>query len=106
MEPLFDPGPPNVPPPDPEAELSATQKLTLRRRRMLEQGIHPATKARLLDPVDQAGASCGMCVHARQIDHHRRTYWKCDLVPHTNGAATDIRVSWPACTRYEAHPDG
>lgn len=51
-------------------------------------------------PDPEAGLS------ARQIDHHRRTYWKCDRVPLTHGAATDIRVSWPACTRFEAHPDG
>lgn len=103
---LFDPGPPLEPTPDPEAGLSATQKLTLRRRRMLERGVHPATHLPLRDSPDLPGACCGMCIHARQIDHHRRTYWKCDTVPMTNGAATDIRVSWPACTRFEAPNHG
>lgn len=73
--------------------LSADAKRTWRRRRLLEQGIHPATKLKLADN----GEFCGTCEHARK--NYR--FWKCDRLELTFGPATDIRVSWPACTGWE-----
>ncbi len=78
---------------------SYTQRLTLRRRQSLERGIHPATHIELLSE----GGTCGGCVHARSHrPGNRHTYWKCDLLPMTFGPATDIRLSWPACIKFEA----
>lgn len=45
--------------------------------------------------------TCGTCDHCTLTRGGARSYWKCDLVPITNGAGTDIRKSWPACTAYE-----
>lgn len=32
----------------------------------------------------------------------KRTYYKCMLMPVTNGPGSDIRLSWPACVKWEA----
>lgn len=73
--------------------LSADARRTWRRKQLLERGIHPSTKL----PLANNGETCGSCVHSKK--HWR--YWKCDLVEHTFGPGTDIRVSWPACQRWE-----
>lgn len=46
------------------------------------------------------GAICKLCRHliAKKFD---KTYYKCALRANTNGPATDHRVRWPACGRYE-----
>ena len=77
--------------------LSADARRTWRRKNLLESGIHPATKL----PLANNGETCGTCIHSRK--HWR--YWKCDLVEMTFGPGTDIRVSWPACVRFEPIPD-
>lgn len=92
---LFDPGAPAEPP----AALSYDQRLTIRRRQFLERGVHPTTRLPTLDD----GRTCKDCPHA--FSHHRaKTYWKCSQVAPTHGPATDIRVSWPACTAIDAQP--
>lgn len=50
-----------------------------------------------------AGETCKTCVHSYA---HRMagTYWKCDLVKPTHGPATDIRLKWAACSRFEKKP--
>lgn len=45
-------------------------------------------------------ATCGDCDH-KHARHFAKTYWKCDLVRMTHGAASDIRLSWPACSRFD-----
>lgn len=82
----------------PKDGLSADRRRTLERAELLDGGTHPATGHRL-----QAGTSetCGDCGHCVPTHGGRRSYWKCDLVPFTNGAGTDIRKSWPACTSFE-----
>jgi hypothetical protein len=47
------------------------------------------------------GTRCKTCVHCRYPDGYGRRYYKCDLRRLTHGAATDHRVRWPACGRYE-----
>lgn len=47
------------------------------------------------------GQQCKGCVHLRFPQHHSARHWKCDLRKMTHGAATDHKVSWPACGRYE-----
>jgi len=51
------------------------------------------------------GLTCRTCVHL-VAHHYQRTYYKCDLRKITGGPATDHRVGWPACGRYEAHETG
>jgi hypothetical protein len=85
-------------------ELSRGQKLTARNRALLDQGRHPATRLPLLDPAWEF--TCGGCDHHVVIHHHTRTYHKC--ARHRLGIsaseASDIRVSWPACTLYRIGP--
>lgn len=79
--------------------LSADARRTARRQEALANGKHPLR----LDPLrEPAGETCGSCKHLAA--HTRgRTYYKCALRSYevTFGAATDIRVSWPACIRWE-----
>ena len=50
------------------------------------------------------GARCGDCVH---IVAHRysKTYYKCDLRGDGAGPATDHRVGWQACAKYEEYEE-
>lgn len=93
---LFDPGPPEEPGLE-RAALSADARRTLRRNELLAAGTHPTTKRPLRTP---AGETCGSCALLRR---HRvsRTYWKCGAVPLTFGPGTDVRLSWPACDRWQ-----
>lgn len=80
------------------AGASYTRRLTARNNALLARGRHPATSLPL-----RGDEQCGTCVHAK--GHTRtKTYYKCDQVALTFGAATDIRLSWPACTRWEPRP--
>lgn len=62
------------------------------------RGLHPMG-ARLLSNVSGA-ERCGNCTHHKKREMGG-TYHKCDLYE-THGPATDIRVSWPACEKYES----
>lgn len=83
----------------PPAGTSADARRTLRQREAIAAGRHPVTRLELR----AEGGTCGDCTHRVTFDAHRpgRYYHKCDTVPVTNGAATDLRLHWPACTRYE-----
>lgn len=95
---LFDPGPVLPEPP----KLSADQRRTLRRQQQLDQGLHPTTRLPLRRPVGEH--TCGDCTHRKENPGHARTYWKCDQVVMTAGPATDVRLSWPACIKWEGRP--
>lgn len=76
---------------------SYTVRLTRRRNHDIARGIHPTTGLRILDTNE----TCGTCAHA--FSHSRtKTYWKCNQVDFTFGPSSDIRLSWPACTRWAA----
>lgn len=78
---------------------SADQRRTRLRRELLARGIHPLTRTRLRPE----GGTCGDCAHLRpETIRSGRTFYKCALVGSTNGPGTDLRISWPACVRYEA----
>lgn len=50
-----------------------------------------------------AGETCASCIHSYL--HHRsgsKNWYKCALVKPTKGAATDLRLKWAACSRWEA----
>lgn len=92
---LFDvPGPPRSPPSKP---LSADRRRTLRQKQSLTNGRHPATGLKLLD-----GHTCGECTHHVVIEGQRRWH-KCEAssLGRSASAASDIRVGWPACLRFE-----
>lgn len=50
------------------------------------------------------GRVCGDCVHIWARGDTAGTYYKCDLRRVTGGAASDHRVGWPACARFEERP--
>lgn len=80
----------------PETPESYGRRLTKRFRDMLARGRHPATGR----PLANNGLTCNTCAH--RTTHRRvQNYYKCDLIPVTFGPLTDIRLSWPACDRYE-----
>ena len=61
-----------------------------------------------LDPnpmvnVNGYGPEDKRCKHCKHLFARRYagTYYKCDLRQNTNGAATDQRVNWKACSKYE-----
>lgn len=47
------------------------------------------------------GVQCKTCVHLRTTPTTQGKYYKCDLCKCTRGRATDHKVRWPACARYE-----
>lgn len=91
---LFDPAPLTIGPD--LTDLGRDARRTIRNRATLAGGRHPVTGLQLLDPRWEY--SCADCAHLTANRPTNRTYWKCDLNA-TRGAATDLRKSWPACTR-------
>lgn len=100
--PLFDVEPFGGPIGPEEEHLSAGQKLTIRNNRSLAAGIHPAT----LRPLAPGDWTCATCEHHEIVDHRSRTYHKCELhrLGMRHSEASDIRVSWAACTLYLPDP--
>jgi hypothetical protein len=80
--------------------LSYGARLTLRNRALLDKGIHPATRCATKPEL----GTCAGCVHHQALGYHGKTWHKCEH--HTLGMshseASDIRVSWPACTRFQS----
>lgn len=101
---LFDPGPAVVITAASAPELSAGQRLTIRNREMIANGRHPATRL----PLAGNGETCGTCAHHHALSSYRGTrtvvWHKCDAhrLGQSASAHSDIRVSWPACTQWEA----
>lgn len=113
---LFDAAPYQVGP-APHDRLSADRRRTVRQARDLAKGRHPLTGGPLHadaaphDNREGLGLRCGTCRFRILSDHHNRTYAKCwwpnpdtggTALRLTHGAATDVRVWWPACADYEA----
>lgn len=78
---------------------SAGQRRTERNNRALAEGYHPVSGRRLI----YVGATCGGCGHHGLQGGVAGRYHKCELNL-TGGPATDIRVSWPACTAWTPAP--
>lgn len=66
---------------------------TARRRALIEDGVHPATRL----PVTDAG-TCGDCAH---LTLKRGRWWKCVLTL-KRGRGPDMVQAWPSCTAWEA----
>lgn len=89
---------------EPEADLSPDQRRTKRRVALLAQGFNPRTRLPLLESDEPH--TCGDCAH-HFVRRMGQTYHKCDHGVGENvhvsfGPATDVRVSWPACTAWQA----
>lgn len=82
-------------------KLSATRRRTIRNENLLECGIHPATGLYLLQ-TEVKPAKCRTCLFHRYINNGARSYNKCERhrLGMSHSDASDIRVSWPACTAY------
>ena len=50
------------------------------------------------------GETCGSCRHSWAHRPSNKRYWKCGLVSMTHGPGTDIRLSAPACLRWQMKP--
>lgn len=82
----------------PREKLSDDRARTIRNKALIERGVHPFG-AKLRQPP---GETCGSCKHSCSVKLSK-TYWKCALTPtQTKGPGTDLRLSWPACERWEA----
>lgn len=84
----------------PDMTLSAGRRRTIRDRALLDSGIHPATRRKLLA---EPGHTCGDCVHHHHYGWHNSSYHKCDQhrLGESHSEASDIRVGWPACVLWE-----
>lgn len=106
---------PGMPEPAPTPEpLSADRRRTIANQRLLDAGIHPATHRPLLPwPPDEPEfdvdrPTCAMCIHFRRYSGgHARAYNKCakHRLGESHSAASDIRISWPACALFEGNGD-
>jgi hypothetical protein len=103
---LFDvPPAPAAEPASAPGRLSADARRTQRQRAQLAAGTHPATGRPLLH--EEWGYRCQDCTHCTGFGHNLRTYWKCRIsrLGVSHSAASDIRLSWPACTRLKIDPE-
>lgn len=80
-------------------------KTEAEKKKLLEE-YKSAAKAQKIEKMRQAygpgplGCKCKHCIHLRNYQY-RRTYYKCELYGTTGGAATDWKVSWLACGKFE-----
>ncbi len=76
--------------------VSADRRRTEKRHAALAAGRHPFMGG----PVRPDLGTCGDCAHSGRQGGVAGSYYKCALNL-TGGPATDIRISWPACNRFE-----
>ncbi|MEU5958150.1 hypothetical protein [Streptomyces sp. NPDC047525] len=73
-------------------------------RQLLDQGVHPASLASLLDPdLVNPSAFCGGCAHSVLKQHRdNQDRLKCGLRPRGSRGlrGPDLRESTPACVKY------
>lgn len=79
--------------------LSVDQRRTRDNKLLIARDIHPATRVALAGN----GHCCGDCSHAQPAHHGNFKGWKCELhrLGMSHSAASDIRISWPACRMFE-----
>lgn len=73
---------------------------TKRNAALLARGTHPATRLRVRPEL----GTCGACAHAQRQSVGNSRFWKCrkHRLGMSGSEASDIRVSWPACTAFDA----
>ena len=90
-ETLFD-----LPPAEVPVKVSTDRARTIRQKAALADNRHPLMGGPLrTDPAE----TCGTCVN-HVVNHRAKLWHKCRL-NHTGGPATDIRVGWPGCSKWE-----
>lgn len=94
---LMLPGMPTAPERPAGDDRSRRRSFTARARRLVAVGVHPLTRT----PARPDLGTCGDCRFRVLLDHHGRTYPKCQVSSATHGEATDVRKWWPACDRFE-----
>jgi hypothetical protein len=98
-----------TPPPAPRdqadhaAEWERLREQARERERRRWRSGNPLVRTLGLGPE---GATCKGCCHLLRLDYHDGRYIKCELRGVTHGTATDHRVKWPACARYDGGSDG
>ena len=106
---LFDATPFVVEPPDPGRHVTdgmgQDARRTARRRALIEDGVHPATRL----PVTDRG-TCGGCAHLILKDGPALgvgagRWWKCTQAL-KDGRGPDIVRSWPSCTAWQQREEG
>lgn len=94
--------------PDPETEpvpagLGKDAQRTLRQRKQIESGIHPATRLQLIehDPtIEPVAPTCGTCAYLWQKSARSWSGWKCTAAAGATHDGPDMRKHWPACVLY------
>jgi hypothetical protein len=81
MKSLFNEEIPEIPPVEPKGKYAVWKKDNKYRKATTEE-------------------KCVMCKYFYRIEHHAKTYLKCELLGFSNSEATDIRASY-VCNRYE-----
>jgi hypothetical protein len=84
--------------PDGYSEMSPAARLTVRQRRAIAAGRHPFGGP-LRDPP---GETCRTCARREPGGGGNRSYWKCPAGGYSHGAASDVRLWWPACPGWSA----
>lgn len=64
--------------------------------RNVARGLHPHGRG-----LQGGGNRCADCFFHHIVSHRSREHHKCLQTPETRGAATDIRVRWPACHLFK-----
>jgi hypothetical protein len=82
--------------------ISAGRRRTARNNALIARGVHPITGTPLL--THPSNPTCGDCNHHTLQGGVAGRFHKCTLNS-TGGPGTDLRVSWPACTRFVADSD-
>jgi len=80
--------------------LSTDAARTQRNRELLASGAHPATEVAVtIGP----SLTCSGCTHLHYVHRGNTRAYKCDAhrLGMSHSAASDVRVSWPACDWYE-----
>jgi hypothetical protein len=66
-----------------------------------EPPINPMVGLHGVGPID---AICKTCQHL-EAWRYAKTYYKCGLRANSHGRATDHRVRWQACGKYESEDE-
>jgi hypothetical protein len=59
--------------------------------------VNPCVRLHGLDPQARKCKDCALLLCNRMS----KNYYKCELRGVTHGAATDHKVNWPACAKFE-----
>ena len=95
-------GPPEAiadPPPRPRADWPEWYTPGARRgrqNRMVARGLHPMGAG-----LGPDGETCGSCKHSNPEQWRDGRYIKCAVMRRSRSEATDIRLKWRACARWE-----